>query len=73
MLTPGLIIAREQNVVRVDFRGKPERPIRPFPGASGLRPASSSNGPVENSDANIRIADRLIKSHSVRKIKRGDV
>ena len=54
MLTPGLIIAREHNVVRVDFSRKPEQPPRPFPGASGLQifaPQRSVTLPLEKEEA----------------------
>ena len=54
MLTSGLIIAREQNVVRVDFSRKPEHPPRPFPGAGGLRifaPQHSVTFPLEKEEA----------------------
>jgi hypothetical protein len=37
MRTARLILAREQNVLRVDFANKPEQPTPPFPGAGGLR------------------------------------
>ena len=31
------VVARENNVVRVDFRGEPESPDPNFPGAAGQR------------------------------------
>jgi hypothetical protein len=34
------VIARDANVVRVDFGRDPEPPVPRFPGAAGLRPAS---------------------------------
>jgi hypothetical protein len=34
------VIARESNVVRVDFARRPDPPAPRFPGASGLRPAT---------------------------------
>ena len=54
MLTPGLIIAREQNVVRVNFSSKPEHRPRPLPGASGLRifaPQHWVHVPLEKEEA----------------------
>ena len=54
MLTSGLIIAREQNVVRVDFSRIPEHPRRPFPGAGGLRifaPQRSVTFPLDKEEA----------------------
>jgi hypothetical protein len=33
------VIARESNVVRVDFARRPDPPAPRFPGAGGLRPA----------------------------------
>lgn len=35
------VIAREDNVVRVDFSRKPDSPTPPFPGASSLRIVSN--------------------------------
>ena len=37
MKTSPYVIARERNVVRVDFRREPDPPAPKFPGASALR------------------------------------
>ena len=41
------VIARDRNVVRVDFQRKPEPPAPKFPGAGALRisQSASCNGP----------------------------
>jgi hypothetical protein len=39
------VIARERNVVRVDFKGGPEPPAPRFPGAGALRAAPEADDP----------------------------
>ena len=46
------VIARDRNVVRVDFQRKPEPPAPKFPGAGALRisQSASCNGPEAQPD-----------------------
>ena len=41
------IIARENNVVRVDFRREPDRPAPRFPGAGALRIENEGEAPAD--------------------------
>lgn len=41
------VIARESNVVRVDFSRDPDRPPPCFPGANGLRLSDTEDEPTE--------------------------
>ena len=41
------VIARERNVVRVDFRREPDPPAPKFPGAAALRNAAQQAWSVE--------------------------
>jgi hypothetical protein len=45
-MAPRYVIAREDNVVHVDFDRDSRPPRPPFPGAAALRPGSSSSAHV---------------------------
>ena len=49
------VIARESNVVRVDFSPEPDPPAPCFPGANGFR---LSNAPANRADAASAVAIR---------------
>jgi hypothetical protein len=54
-----LVIARENNVVRVDFTRKPDPPAPRFPGAAGLRRAIDfAAAAVETIGADARLIRR---------------
>jgi hypothetical protein len=48
---PRFVIGRESNVVRVDFRRKPDPPAPLFPGAGALRMAPANDDISRHKDA----------------------
>jgi hypothetical protein len=50
------VIARENNIVRVDFSREPDPPAPGFPGANGLRLKDTED---DGADAPIAIAARI--------------
>lgn len=68
------VIARESNVVRVDFRGDPVPPAPYFPGANGLRLSHSGHDEGETPMAAIAILgaeSRFRTRGSARRFARG--
>jgi hypothetical protein len=59
------VIARDRNVVRVDFSGEPDPPTPCFPGANGLRVGESKDETAETIDPALfgvsRLVDRKIR------------
>ena len=51
------VVARDRNVVRVDFQREPDPPAPKFPGAGALRIELSQTGPLEATSSYPRVAN----------------
>jgi hypothetical protein len=59
--TERYVIARDSNVLRVDFARRPDPPAPRFPGAGALRPATSRVAPMDQGEPQARSASsRLV-------------